>query len=55
MCSWGSLSGLWEEVWTLSIGLSATILEVILTTRGRCTLLNQSDISDFSEKSCSSC
>lgn len=32
MCSWGSLSGLWEEAWTLSIGLSATILEVILTT-----------------------
>lgn len=32
MCSWGSLWGLWEEAWTLSVGLSATILEVVLTT-----------------------
>lgn len=25
MCSWGLPLGLWEEGWTLSVGLSATV------------------------------
>lgn len=32
MCSWGSLWGLWEGAWTLSVGPSAIVFEIILNT-----------------------